>query len=84
MREKQQQQVIIVPTCNILNPCLNVIVIKYIHDMPRSVCNINQPKQDLQRHHKWLNDSDNNYIIDEIGRRDKIEYKRNIRVEDDE
>ena len=43
---KQQplQQTIIVPTCKIINPHLEVIIIRYIQDIPRNLCIRNQEK----------------------------------------
>ena len=61
--EKQQQQVIIVPTQTILHTYLDVMVVKYVHDIPIIVCSRNEPKQALQRH-PFLTDSDNDYIIE--------------------
>ena len=65
----QQQQVIIVTTLTILQPCLDVVLVEYVHDIPRSICNRNQSKQDLQRHPICLNDSDHNYILEKIERK---------------
>ena len=59
------------------------MVVTYVCDIPRSVYNKNQAREDLQVHPTCLSDSDNNYTIDEIWRREKIEYERNIRVEYD-
>ena len=54
------------------------MLVKYIHDIPRSLSNRNQAKQYLQRHHIFLNDSYHNYMLEEIECRDKLDYKRNI------
>ena len=56
---------------------------KHVHDITRSDLNINQKIKDLQRHIICLTDYDNDYIIDEIGGRDKIEYEINVSVEDE-
>ena len=45
--QKNQQQVIIVPTQTIVHPCIDVVEVKYVHDILRSVFNINQAKQAL-------------------------------------
>ena len=82
--QKNKQQVIIVTTRTIVHPCLYVVAVKYVHDIPRSGCNRNQAKQDLQRHPIGLTDSDHDYIPEETERRVKIEYKRNIRDDGDE
>ena len=55
------------------------MAVKYVHDILRIVWNRNQAKQDLQRHHICLTYYDHHCILEEIGRRDKIEYKRNIK-----
>ena len=56
------------------------MLVKDVHCIPGSICNRNQAKQDLQRHYIFLTESYHGYILDEIGCRDKIEYKRNISV----
>ena len=43
--KKHQQQVIIFPTLTIVNPCIDVMLVKYVHDIPRNACNRNQVKQ---------------------------------------
>ena len=58
------------------------MVMKDVNNIPRSFSNINQSRQDLQRHHICLTDSDDDDIIDEIVRREKIEYEINIKVKD--
>ena len=40
--QKQQKQVIIVPTLTIVHPCVDVVVVKYAHNIFRSICNRNQ------------------------------------------
>ena len=82
--QKQQQQVIFVPTHTIVDPYLDVIVVKGVHGIPRSVCNRNQAVQDLQRHPICLTDSYHDSIIDWILHREKTQYERNMSVEDDE
>ena len=44
---KQQplQQTIIVPTCTILHPGLDVITIRYVQDIPKNICNRIQSKK---------------------------------------
>ena len=41
---KQQpiQQTIILPTRTILHPCLDVIIIRYVQDIPKKLCSRNQ------------------------------------------
>ena len=82
--QKQHQKVIIVPTFKFLHWCLDVVAVRDVHGITRSVCNRNQAKKYLQRHHICLTYSDRDYIIDEIGCRDKIEYEINISIKYDE
>ena len=49
-----------------------MLIVKYVHGIPKSFCNRNQVKQALQVHPIGLTDSDHNYIIEEIGGRYKI------------
>ena len=69
------------PTHTIVHTCLDVFVVKDVHYITRSDFNINQTRKDLQRHLICLTDYDDDYILDEIGGRDKIEYKINVSVE---
>ena len=39
--QKNQQQVIIVPTRTIVHTCLDVVAVKYVHDITRSICSRN-------------------------------------------
>ena len=48
--KKNQQQYTIVTTQTIVHPCIDVVAVKYVHYIPISSCNINQPKKALQRH----------------------------------
>ena len=79
--EKQQQKSTVIPTHKIIHPCLDIIVVKCIHNIPRIVCNRNQSCHGLQRCPICLIESDHGYIIDEIVHRDKIEYEININAE---
>ena len=70
---KQQplQQPIIVPTCTILLPRLDVITIRYVQDIPKNFCNMIQAKKAIQRHTIIMTDDDYNYILDESECREK-------------
>ena len=59
------------------------MTIKYVQDISRVFCNINQAQNNLQIHPICLNDSDHDYIIDEILLVEKIEYEININFEYD-
>ena len=37
--QKQQKRVIIFLTCTTLHPCLDVVSVKDVNDIPRSICN---------------------------------------------
>ena len=47
-----------------------------------SVWNRNQSHKSLQKHYIRLTDSDHYHIIDEIKRRDTVEYQRDMSVDD--
>ena len=80
---KQKQQDIVVPTGTIVQTCLDGIVVKYVHDLPIIICNRNQARRYLNRNIICFADSDHDYILDKIVRREKFEYERNINVEGD-
>ena len=79
-----QHHVTIVPTRKILHPRLEVNAVKYLHNIPKSVCNRTQAKKSISRHPICLNDSGYNYILEEIGRRYKIEFEINVEVYSDD
>ena len=70
---KQQplQQTIIVPKRTILHPRLDVIIIRYVQDIHKNVCNSIQEKS-IQRHPFSMTDADCGYSLDEIERRGKF------------
>ena len=80
---KNHQQLIVFTTHTIVHTCIDVFVVKDVHDITRSDFNINQTIKDLQRHLICLTDYDNDYILDEIRGREKIKYKINVSVEDE-
>ena len=61
---KQQplQQKSIVPTRTILHPRLEVIVIRYVQNIPKKLCGI------LRRHPIIMTGADYDYVLDEIER----------------
>ena len=83
---KQQplQQTIIVPTRKILHPRLDVITIRYVQDIPKNVYNRIQAKKAIQRHPIIINDTDYDYILNEIERHLKNDFERNVSVNSDE
>ena len=60
-----------VPIRKILRPCLDVIIIIDVQDIPKNFCNMIQAKKSIQRHPICITDADYNYILDEIERREK-------------
>ena len=74
---KQQplQQTIIVPTRTIIHPRLEVIIIRYLQDIPKKIFFRNEAKKEIQRHPIIVIDADYDSIIDEIERREKLSLK---------
>ena len=68
------------PTCTILHPQLEVDAITDFHAIPESVCSRTQAKKAISRQPLCLTDSDYDYILEEIFRRDKIEFEREVDV----
>ena len=64
--QKKQQQVIIFPTWTIVHPCIGVVELKDVHDIPKSICNRNQTKKALGKHLICLTDSDYNDKLEDI------------------
>ena len=71
------------PTRTILHPQLEVDAITDFHTIPTSVCSRTQAKKAISRQPICLTDADYDYILEEIGRRDKIEFKREVDVYSD-
>ena len=82
---KQQplQQTIIVPTCTILHTLHEVIIIRYVQDIPKRIFGRSEAKKSIQIHPIIVTDADYDYILDEIERRRKIEFLRNVSVNSD-
>ena len=72
---ENHQQLIVVPTHTIVHTCLDVFLVKDVHDIIRSAFNINQTRKDLQRHLIVITDYDNDYILDEIRVKTKLSIK---------
>ena len=43
--QKNQEQVIIVQTRTIVHPCFDIVSVKDVHDIPKSICNRNNARQ---------------------------------------
>ena len=66
--QQPKQHVITVPTRTILHPQLEVNALTDFYAIPKSVCNRTQAKKGISRQPICLNDSDYDYILEEIGR----------------
>ena len=62
------------PTRTIIHPQLEVDSITDFHAIPTSVCSRTQAKNPISRQPICLTDAEYNYILEGIGRRDKIEF----------
>ena len=82
--QKSRQQVIIAPTWTILYPCLDVVSVKDVHDIPKIIYNRNNAKRALRKLHICLTDSDHDYILEYIEHREKIDLEINLRDDGDE
>ena len=63
------------PTCTIIHPRLEINAIIDIHDTPKSACNRTRAKKAISRHPIYLTSSDYDYILEEIGRQEKLSLK---------
>ena len=65
---KQQplQQTSIFPTHTILHLCLDNIIIRYVQDTPKNLCNSIQEKEGIQRYPISTTNDDYDSILDEI------------------
>ena len=65
---KQQplQNTIIVPTRTIFHSRLDVIIKRYLQDIPKNLCSRNQAKKEIQKHPIIMTDADYDCILDEI------------------
>ena len=70
-----QQHFITVPTLKILHPRHEFYAVTYFHAIPKSVCNRTQAKKSISIHPICLNYSDYDYILEEIGRQEKMSLK---------
>ena len=49
-----------------MHPCLDVVAVNDLHDIPKRFFNRNKEKQALRKHPIILTESDNDYILEEI------------------
>ena len=82
--QQPKNNVITVPTCTILHPQLEFNVITDFHAITTSVCSRTQEKKSISRQPICLTDADYDYILEEIGHREKIEFEREVDVYSDD
>ena len=82
--QQSKHHVITVPTCIILHPQLEVDAITDFHSIPTSVCSRTHAKKSILRQPICLTDADYDYILEESGRRYKIEFERELDVYSDD
>ena len=82
--KQPKHHVITVPTRTIIHPQLEVDAITDFHAIPTGVCSRTQEKKSTSRHPICLTDADYDYILEEIGCRDKIEFEREFYMYSDD
>ena len=82
--QQPKHHVITVPTLTILHSQLEVNAIIDFHAITPNVCSITQAKKSISRQPICLTDADYDYILEEIGRRYKIEFERKVDVYSDD
>ena len=83
LNQQPKHPVITVPTRTILHPQLEVNAITDFHAIPTSVCSRTQAKKSISRQTIYFTDADYDYILEEIGRQDKIEFEIEVDVYSD-
>ena len=83
-KQKTLEHAIMVTTLTIIHPCIDVITIRYVQDIPKKLFSRNKGKKAIQRHPIIMTDADYNYILDEIERREIIDFERNVSVNNDD
>ena len=74
-KQKLNKHTVIISTRAIFHSCIDVLVIKYVADIRRIICNKKQAEKNLQQQPICIYDAYHDYILDEIMRRDHIEYE---------
>ena len=81
--QQPKNRFITVPTRTILHPQLEVNAVTDFHAIPTSVCTRTQAKKSISRQPICLTAFDYDYILEEIGRQDKIKFERYAEVYSD-
>ena len=79
-----KQHIITLPTRTILHTRLEVNVVTYFHSIPKSLCNREKTKKSISINPISLTESDYNYMLEENGCQDKIEFERDVEVYSDD
>ena len=82
--QQPKHHVITVPTRTMINPQLEVNAETDFNSIPTSVCTRTQGKKAISKHPIGMTDSDYDYILEEISRRDKTEFERYVEVYSDD
>ena len=82
--QQPKHHVITVPTRTIFHQKLEGDAITDFHLIPTSICSRTQAKKAISRQPICLTDADYDNILEEIDRRDKIEFEREIYVYSDD
>ena len=72
--QQPKQHFITVPARTILHPQLEVNAVTDFHEITTSVCTSTQTKKAISRQSIRLTDSEYDYILEEIGRQEKIKF----------
>ena len=81
--QQPKHHVITVTIRTIIHPKLEVNTVTDFHEIPTSVCSRTQEKS-ISRQPICLTYADYDYILEEIGCRDKIEFERDVYVYSDD
>ena len=76
--QQSKHHVVTVPRRTILHPQLEGDSITDFHSIPTNICSRTQAKKAISSQPICLTDADYDYIIEEIGPRDKIEFEREV------
>ena len=75
-------QSVILSTCTIVHKFIEVSDIKNVAVINIIICNKKQARQAVHRQPIFISDSEHDYILEKIERRDYIEYERKIHNDD--
>ena len=82
--QQPKHHVTTVPTRTIIHPQPGVTVVTDFNAITISVCTRTQANKAISRQPICLTDSDYDYISEEIGRQDKIEFDGDVKVYSDD